>query len=108
MTTTFADLGVSGPVRAALDSRGIATPFPVQELVLPIALAGRDVLVSSPTGSGKTLAFGLALIERGARGRGGPSALVLAPTRELARQIDDELTPLAAAVGSASRSATGG
>ena len=99
MTTTFADLGVSGPVRAALDSRGIATPFPVQELVLPVALAGRDVLVSSPTGSGKTLAFGLALIERGARGRGGPSALVLAPTRELARQIDDELTPLAAAAG---------
>ena len=99
MTTTFADLGVSGPVRAALDSRGIATPFPVQELVLPVALAGRDVLVSSPTGSGKTLAFGLALIERGGRGRGGPSALVLAPTRELARQIDDELTPLAAAAG---------
>src|SRR5215210_7201883 len=62
MAKTFADLGVSGPVRAALDSRGITTPFPVQELVLPVALTGRDVMVSSPTGSGKTLAFGLPLI----------------------------------------------
>jgi ATP-dependent RNA helicase RhlE len=99
MTMTFADLGVSGPVRAALDSQGIVTPFPVQELVLPVALTGRDVLVSSPTGSGKTLAFGLTLIERLESGRGGPSALVLAPTRELARQIDEDLTPLAAAAG---------
>jgi ATP-dependent RNA helicase RhlE len=99
MATNFADLGVSGPVRAALDSRGITTPFPVQELVLPVALTGRDVLVSSPTGSGKTLAFGLPLIARIQRGGARPSALVLAPTRELARQIDDDLTPLATAAG---------
>jgi len=94
---TFADLGVSESVRAVLDERGITTPFPVQELVLPVALAGRDVLVSSPTGSGKTLAFGLPLIERLERGRKLPSALILAPTRELASQIEVELTPLAAA-----------
>ncbi len=99
MSMTFADLGVTGPVRAALAARGIASPFPVQELVLPVAMRGRDVLVSSPTGSGKTLAFGLPLIRRLGRGGGGPAALVLAPTRELARQIDDELTPLAAAAG---------
>ena len=63
-STTFADLGVSERVRVALDARGITTPFPVQQLVLPVAATGRDVLVSSPTGSGKTLAFGLPLIDR--------------------------------------------
>jgi superfamily II DNA/RNA helicase len=94
---TFADLGVTDHVRKALDARGIVSPFPVQELVLPVARTGRDVLVSSPTGSGKTLAFGLPLIERLGRGGTHPSALVLAPTRELACQIDEELTPLAAA-----------
>ncbi|MGD9695769.1 MAG: DEAD/DEAH box helicase [Thermoleophilia bacterium] len=96
---SFADLGVSDRVRAALDERGIVSPFPVQEMVLPVATTGRDVLVSSPTGSGKTLAFGLPLIERLGRGRGRPAALVLAPTRELAVQIDEELTPLAAGAG---------
>ena len=60
-STTFADLGVSDDVRAVLSERGIVSPFPVQELVLPVARTGRDVLVSSPTGSGKTLAFGLPL-----------------------------------------------
>ena len=94
--TTFADLGVSDSVRAVLDERGITTPFPVQQLVLPVASAGRDVLVSSPTGSGKTLAFGLPLIERLQHGT-RPSALILAPTRELASQIEVELTPLAGA-----------
>ena len=94
--TTFADLGVSESVRAVLDQRGITTPFPVQQLVLPVAITGRDVLVSSPTGSGKTLAFGLPLIERLQRAT-RPSALILAPTRELASQIEVELTPLAAA-----------
>ena len=95
--TTFADLGVSDRVSAALASTGITTPFPVQELVLPVASSGRDVLVRSPTGSGKTLAFGLPLVERLTRGRHGPAALVLAPTRELAAQIADDIAPLAAA-----------
>ena len=94
--TTFAGLGVSDAVRAVLDARGITAPFPVQRLVLPVASTGRDVLVSSPTGSGKTLAFGLPLIERVAPGA-RPAALILAPTRELASQIDAELGPLAAA-----------
>ena len=96
-STTFAGLGVSESVRAVLDARGITTPFPVQQLVLPVASTGRDVLVSSPTGSGKTLAFGLPLIERLSPGGKLPSALILAPTRELAAQIEVELTPLAAA-----------
>jgi len=98
-STTFAGLGVSAPVSAALAKRGITSPFQVQELVIPTALGGRDVLVSSPTGSGKTLAFGLPLIERLSPEAKRPAALILAPTRELASQIDEELKPLAAARG---------
>ncbi len=97
--STFADLGVSDRVCAVLAQRGIISPFPVQSLVLPAALDGRDVLVSSPTGSGKTLAFGLPILERLERTSAQPSALVLAPTRELASQIDEELSPLADARG---------
>ncbi|MFL5896034.1 MAG: DEAD/DEAH box helicase [Thermoleophilaceae bacterium] len=67
----------------------------MQELVLPDVLAGRDVLVKSPTGSGKTLAFGIPMIERLEASARRPAALVLAPTRELALQIVDELTPIA-------------
>jgi superfamily II DNA/RNA helicase len=94
-SVTFADLGVSPGVSAALERRDITSPFAIQSLVLPDVLAGRDVLAKSPTGSGKTLAFGLGLVERidpqGAR----PAALVLAPTRELATQIVDELAAVA-------------
>jgi superfamily II DNA/RNA helicase len=82
---------------AALGRRGIDEPFAIQSLVLPDVLAGRDVLAKSPTGSGKTLAFGLPLIERIDPSTRRPAALVLAPTRELASQIVDELRPLARA-----------
>jgi ATP-dependent RNA helicase RhlE len=95
---SFADLGVSGAVCGALSRRGIAAPFPVQRLVLEDVLAGRDVLVKAPTGSGKTLAFGIPLAER-VEGGPVPSALVLAPTRELAAQIVAELKDLTAAKG---------
>jgi ATP-dependent RNA helicase RhlE len=87
---SFADLGVSNTVTAALARRGIHEPFPVQRLVLADVLAGSDVLVKSPTGSGKTLAFGVPLAERIRADEhvpARPAALVLAPTRELASQI---------------------
>jgi ATP-dependent RNA helicase RhlE len=96
-TQSFADLGASSPVVDALTEGGITTAFPVQRLVLPDALAGRDVLVKSPTGSGKTIAFAVPLVERLEATDPRPSALVLAPTRELACQIVDEIKPLAAA-----------
>ena len=79
---SFADLGVSRPVVAALSERGITEPFAIQQLVVRDVLDGRDVLAKSPTGSGKTLAFAIPMIERIEPGR-GPAALVLAPTREL-------------------------
>ena len=96
---SFADLGVSKDVVRALAKRGIAQPFPVQQLVIRDALAGHDLLVQSPTGSGKTLAFGIPLIERLKPGKQDLGALVLAPTRELAGQIVDELGPIARARG---------
>ncbi|MBJ7307974.1 MAG: DEAD/DEAH box helicase [Actinomycetota bacterium] len=92
---TFADLGVSPDLTAALESRGIMSPFAVQELTIADALAGRDVCGKAKTGSGKTLAFGLPLLEKvkGAQAR-RPLALILVPTRELATQVRDELAPL--------------
>src|SRR3954463_3083147 len=63
-TQSFADLGASRPVVDALADGGVTAAFPVQRLVLPDALAGRDVLVKSPTGSGKTIAFAVPLVER--------------------------------------------
>jgi ATP-dependent RNA helicase RhlE len=92
---TFADLGVSEVVASELAQRGIATPFAVQKMVIPDVLAGHDVLAQSPTGSGKTLAFGVPIVERLAGSSTRPSALVLAPTRELAIQIVDDLRPIA-------------
>jgi ATP-dependent RNA helicase RhlE len=97
MIKSFTALGVSAPVVEALTRLGIRSPFAIQALVLPDALAGVDVLAASPTGSGKTLAFGIPMIERTAGASARPGALVLVPTRELASQIVDELRPLAEA-----------
>jgi ATP-dependent RNA helicase RhlE len=94
---SFRELGVSAPVVDALAARSIHEPFRIQELVLPDALAGLDVLAKSPTGSGKTLAFALPIVERLAANGPRPSALVLVPTRELAAQVTAELESLAVA-----------
>src|SRR3954451_11636031 len=94
---SFADLGVSKNVVRALSQRGIDRPFPVQQMVIRDALAGHDLLVQSPTGSGKTLAFGVPLVDSVEPGAKHLSALVLAPTRELASQIVDELSSVAKA-----------
>ncbi|HEX8803312.1 MAG TPA: DEAD/DEAH box helicase, partial [Acidimicrobiales bacterium] len=81
-----------------LDAAGMTTPFPVQRLCIPDALAGRDVCGKAKTGSGKTLAFGLPLVERvGRASPKRPTGLVLVPTRELAVQVADVLRPLLAA-----------
>jgi superfamily II DNA/RNA helicase len=102
--TTFAALGVPAPLTAVLDADGKTTPFPIQVDTLPDTLAGRDVLGRGKTGSGKTIAFSLPMAARlgtvlagGKRRPGRPLGLVLAPTRELATQIDATLAPLAAA-----------
>jgi superfamily II DNA/RNA helicase len=102
--STFSELGVPEALTTALTELGITTPFPIQAATLPDSLAGRDVLGRGRTGSGKTYAFVLPLLVRlAASGRprkpGRPRALILAPTRELATQIDATMAPLAARLG---------
>lgn len=100
---SFADLGVPLELCRLLAADGINEPFPIQSSTLPDTLAGRDVLGRGRTGSGKTLAFGLAVIGRLAanpqkRIPGRPRSIILAPTRELALQIDRTIAPLAKAM----------
>ncbi|MBW9094898.1 DEAD/DEAH box helicase [Microbacterium jejuense] len=101
---TFGALGVPQPLVTALAAAGKTTAFPIQVDTLPDTLAGRDVLGRGKTGSGKTLAFSIPMVARlgttlagGPRRKGRPLGLVLAPTRELATQIDATLAPLAKA-----------
>ncbi|MCW6003396.1 DEAD/DEAH box helicase [Micromonospora sp. CPCC 205371] len=101
--STFSQLGVPAPLVKALADAGVTTPFPIQAATLPDVLAGRDVLGRGRTGSGKTYAFALPLLARLAarpapRRPGRPRALILAPTRELAAQIEASIAPLAASV----------
>jgi superfamily II DNA/RNA helicase len=109
---SFTQLGVPTPLSTVLQGLGIETPTPIQTATLPDALAGRDVLGRGRTGSGKTYAFLLPLVARLTDGRparsGRPRALVLAPTRELALQIDAALAPLAKTAGLTSRTVFGG
>src|SRR5262245_9496803 len=105
---SFCALGASAEVERTLAARGIHAPFPIQQLVLPDALGGLDVLAKSPTGSGKTLAFGVALVERTSPDDDAPGALVLVPTRELAAQVVEELETVAAAKGLRIAAAYGG
>ncbi|MGA5128672.1 DEAD/DEAH box helicase [Streptomyces olivoreticuli] len=98
---SFADLDMPNGLLATLTREGVTEPFPIQAATLPNSLSGRDVLGRGRTGSGKTLAFGLALLARTAGRRaeaGRPLALVLVPTRELAQQVTDSLSPYATAV----------
>jgi len=91
---TFDEMGLSEPVRRAIAERGYERPTPVQSATVRPILAGKDVIVRSKTGTGKTAAFGIPIVERIPAGRGRPSALVMAPTRELAIQVADELAAL--------------
>ncbi|WP_329503583.1 DEAD/DEAH box helicase [Streptomyces iakyrus] len=98
---SFADLALPARLLATLGHEGVTAPFPIQAATLPNTLAGRDVLGRGRTGSGKTLAFGLAVLARTAGRRAEPRqplALVLVPTRELAQQVTDALTPYARSV----------
>ncbi len=102
---TFADMGLHTRIIEALTGMGAITPFPIQAATIPSALAGQDVLGRGKTGSGKTIAFAVPLVEKliaaGSRPRdpGKPRALIIAPTRELADQIDRTVKGLARAAG---------
>ncbi len=92
---SFAELGVSNAVVSSLSEQGITEPFAIQRDVIADVLHGRDVLAKSPTGSGKTLAFGIPLVDRTKADGPRPSALVLAPTRELVTQIVEDIRGIA-------------
>jgi superfamily II DNA/RNA helicase len=105
--TTFGDLGLGENIVSALAVLGAAAPFPIQASTIPAILEGKDVLARGRTGSGKTIAFGAPLVESILRSQAGqrrefgrlPKALILAPTRELALQIDRTIQPIARSVG---------
>ena len=98
--TTFQELGLRAEIVDALAEQGINEPFPVQAVTIEDALAGRDVCGKAKTGSGKTLAFGLPAIQTTAASKPGhPTALVLVPTRELAKQVVDVLSPIGKQIG---------
>src|SRR5690554_794024 len=113
---TFRDLGLGDNISRQLASMGAESPFPIQAATIPDVLAGKDVLGRGKTGSGKTIAFGAPLVERlmennGGRGRTEgrkPRALILAPTRELAMQIDRTVQPIARSVGLFTTTIVGG
>ncbi|OBI86258.1 DEAD/DEAH box helicase [Mycobacterium sp. 1245805.9] len=98
---TFASLGVRDEIVRALAEKGIESPFAIQELTLPLALAGDDVIGQARTGMGKTFAFGVPMLQRitaGATARplnGTPRALVVVPTRELCLQVTEDLATAA-------------
>ncbi|WP_353115941.1 DEAD/DEAH box helicase [Microbacterium sp.] len=104
---TFGDLGLGSNIVEVLTGMGAATPFPIQAASVPAVLEGRDVLARGRTGSGKTIAFGAPLVEsillsqKGKKREFGraPRAIILAPTRELALQIDRTVQPIARSVG---------
>ncbi len=107
-SASFADFDLPAVLVRQLADSGIAAPFPIQTATLPDTLAGRDVLGRGRTGSGKTLAFSLPMVTRlatqpnpdaGRRRAGRPRGLVLAPTRELANQLNAVMEPLAKAMG---------
>ena len=114
--TTWGDLGIGDNMTRQLIAMGAETPFPIQAATIPDVLAGKDVLGRGRTGSGKTIAFGAPLVERLMENHGGagrkpgrkPRALILAPTRELAMQIDRTVQPIARSVGLFTTTIVGG
>src|SRR5688572_13683137 len=91
---SFAALTLSAETLASLDAMGYQAPTDVQGEAIPRALAGRDLVVQSRTGTGKTAAFGIPMVERIDPAVEGVQAVVLAPTRELAIQVAEELTQI--------------
>jgi superfamily II DNA/RNA helicase len=113
---SFGDLGLGSNIVRQLATMGADAPFPIQAATIPDVLAGKDVLGRGKTGSGKTIAFGAPLVERLMENEGGknrkmgrqPRALILAPTRELAQQIDNTIQPIARSVGLFTTTIVGG
>src|SRR5687767_390688 len=89
---TFADLGLAAPLLEAVKEAGYTEPTPIQREAIPLALTGRDIMGLAQTGTGKTAAFTLPIIHRLLGGPQRTRVLVLAPTRELAAQVDESFS----------------
>ena len=95
MYKKFYDFGLSDEVLSALSGMGFEEPTPIQKIAVPPALKGQDIIGQAQTGTGKTVAFGIPIVERGTEAKGKhPYSLVLAPTRELAVQVAEELNKI--------------
>ena len=100
--SSFSDLGVASTIVDALSGKGIFAPFPIQEMAIPLALTGTDLIAQARTGTGKTFAFAAPLLQRTVMASdpeavelaapGKPQALVVAPTRELAVQVSEDVS----------------
>jgi superfamily II DNA/RNA helicase len=116
--STFTDLGVLPEIADAIESVGITSPFPIQEMTLPIALMGTDLIGQARTGTGKTLAFAIPVLQRIVAPHdsdydelvapGKPQALVICPTRELALQVSGDVKVAAAKRGTRTLTVYGG
>ncbi len=98
MAKTFEELGLSAQLTKALAENGFKAPFPIQETAIPLILQGKDVVGQAHTGTGKTAAFGLPILQQIKPG-GSVQVLILAPTRELAVQVTDEINRFAKYTG---------
>jgi superfamily II DNA/RNA helicase len=111
LNSTFAELGVRDEIVRALDEQGITHPFAIQELTLPLALAGDDLIGQARTGMGKTYAFGVPMLQRITTDperelSGIPRALVVVPTRELCLQVFGDLSTAAKHLSAGDRKLT--
>lgn len=106
--TTFNDMGISGPVLKAITDMGFEEASPIQEKAIPIAFTGKDIIGQAQTGTGKTAAFAIPILEKVDTSKAFIQAIVIAPTRELAIQVSEEINRLAKYTGITSLPIYGG
>jgi ATP-dependent RNA helicase DeaD len=97
--TTFHELGISEPIQRAITAMGFEEASPIQEKAIPIALTGKDIIGQAQTGTGKTAAFGIPILQKIDTDKESVQAIVIAPTRELAIQVSEEINRLAKYTG---------
>nr|WP_263326924.1 DEAD/DEAH box helicase [Neobacillus sp. Marseille-Q6967] len=106
--TTFHEMGISEPVQRAITDMGFEEASPIQEKAIPIALTGKDIIGQAQTGTGKTAAFAIPILERVDTSKKYVQAIAIAPTRELAIQVSEEINRLAKYMGITSLPIYGG
>lgn len=106
--TTFHEMGISEPIQRAITDMGFEEASPIQEKAIPIALTGKDIIGQAQTGTGKTAAFAIPILEKVDTSKKYVQAIAIAPTRELAIQVSEEINRLAKYMGISSLPIYGG